>query len=103
MTFRVIADTEAQRDWDEAVDWYEDRDPGTGLRFDDVLRNFLQTLAREPERFRLATRLTRKAKVPDPWPFSVYFVINREHQEIKVLAVWHGSRNPAELRRRLRN
>jgi plasmid stabilization system protein ParE len=102
MTFKVIAEAEAELEWNEAVDWYEGREPGVGLRFDDELRKFLQTLARDPERFRLATRLTRKAKVPGPWPYSVYFTVNHEQREVKVLAVWHGSRHPAELRRRLK-
>ena len=48
MTFKVIADLEAKREWNEAVDWYEAREPGVGLRFDDALRTFLQTLADRP-------------------------------------------------------
>jgi plasmid stabilization system protein ParE len=102
MRFKVIAEAEAKRDWHEAVLWYEGREAGAGLRLDDAIRNFLQTLSRQPERFRLATRLTRKAKIPSPWPYSVYFVINTEFREVKVLAIWHGARNPAELRRRLK-
>jgi len=102
MTFKVIAEAEAKREWNEAVDWYEEREPGVGLHFDDDLRTFLQTLAQSPERFQLFTRLTHKAKVPPPWPHSVYFTINRQHREVKVLAIWHGARNPAELRRRLK-
>ncbi len=102
MTFKVIADGQAKLEWNEAVDWYEQRERGIGLQFDDELRRFLQTLARNPERFRLATRLTRKARMPEPWPYSIYFTINQEHREVKVLAIWHGSRNPVELRRRLK-
>jgi plasmid stabilization system protein ParE len=102
VTFKVIAEAEAKLEWNEAVDWYEKREPGVGLRFDDAVRAFLQTLARDPERFRFATRLTRKAKLPRPWPFSVYYTINEEFREVKVLAIWHGKRNPAELRPRLK-
>ena len=102
MTFKVIAEAEAKRDWNEAVDWYEEREPGVGLRLDDTIRTFLQTFSRQPERFPLATRLTRKAKILGPWPYSVYFTINTEHREVKVLAIWHGKRNPDELRRRLK-
>jgi plasmid stabilization system protein ParE len=102
MTFKVIAEEEAKRDWNEAVDWYEERESGVGLRLDDTIRAFLQTLSRNPERFAQATRLSRKAKIPGPWPYSVYFVVNTEFREVKVLAVWHGARNPAELRRRLK-
>jgi plasmid stabilization system protein ParE len=102
MTCKVIAEAEAKWEWNEAVDWYEGREAGLGLRFDDALQTFLQTLARNPERFRLATAMTRKAKMPPPWPYSIYFTINTEHQEVKVLAIWHGSRNPAKLRSRLK-
>ena len=57
MTFKVIAEAEAKREWNEAVDWYEERETGVGWRFDDELRTFLQTLAQNPERFQLFTRL----------------------------------------------
>jgi plasmid stabilization system protein ParE len=102
MTFKVIAEAEAKREWNEAVDWYEASETGVGWRFDDELQAFLQTLKQDPERFRLAARLTHKAKMPEPWPYSIYFTVNTEHREVKILAVWHGSRNPAELRRRLK-
>jgi len=45
MTFKVIAEGEAKLEWNEAVNWYEDRQPGVGLRFDDALLKFLQTLS----------------------------------------------------------
>ena len=32
MTFKVIADDEAKREWSEVVDWYDNREPGIGLR-----------------------------------------------------------------------
>lgn len=102
MTFKVIAEAQAKREWNEAVDWYEDQQSGVGLRFDNALRTFLNTLSQNPERFRLYTRLTHKAKVPRPWPYSVYFTISTTHREVKVLAIWHDARNPVELRRRLK-
>lgn len=101
MTFAVIAEGAAKREWNEAVDWYEARESGVGLRFNDALRTFLQFLARDPERFPLITRLTRKARMPRPWPYSIYFAVNTMHCEIKVVAIWHGARSPAVLRRRL--
>jgi plasmid stabilization system protein ParE len=102
MTFKVIAEAKAKWEWNEAVDWYEAQETGVGWRFDDELQAFLQTLKYNPERFRLAARLTHKATMPEPWPYSVYFTINGEHREVKILAIWHGARNPAELRQRLK-
>jgi plasmid stabilization system protein ParE len=102
MTFQVIAEAEAKREWNEAVDWYEGREKGVGWRFNDELQIFLSGLAHGPERFKLVTALTRRAKMPKPWPYSIYFAVNQHHREVKILAIWHGARNPAELRRRLK-
>ncbi|HEY3761136.1 MAG TPA: type II toxin-antitoxin system RelE/ParE family toxin [Verrucomicrobiae bacterium] len=102
MTFSIIAGAEAKREWNEAVDWYEAREIGVGWRFNDELQAFLQILRHNPERFQMATTLTRKAKMPEPWPYSVYFTINKEHREVKILAIWHGARNPTDLRQRLK-
>ncbi len=66
MTFRVIAKAEAKREWNEAADWYETQETGVGWRFDDELQAFLQTLKHNPERFRLAARLTHKATMREP-------------------------------------
>ena len=51
MTFSVIAEAEAKREWNEAVDWYEERETGAGWRFDDELQAFLQSLAQAPNDF----------------------------------------------------
>lgn len=102
MTFKVITDADAERDWHEAVMWYEERELGVGVRLNGAIHAMLQTLARQPERFPRATRLTHKAKVPPPWPYSVYFTVNTEHREVKVLAIWHGRRSPDALLRRLK-
>ncbi len=102
MSFSVIVEADAERDWDEAVIWYDDREPGVSQRLNVAIRAVLHTLAVQPERFSRATRLTHKAKVPSPWPYSVYFTINSEQCEVKVLAIWHGARNPSELRWRLK-
>ena len=102
MTFTVIVEAAAEQDWHEAVMFYDEREPGVSHRLNVALRELLNTLAHQPERFLRATPRTRKAKVPPPWPYSIYFTVNTEHREVKILAVWHGSRNPAELRRRLK-
>jgi plasmid stabilization system protein ParE len=100
MRFRVIVEADAEREWQQAADWYEERESGVGLRFNAAVHQCLQSLAQEPERFPLISRLTRKARIHG-WPYSIFFVINESRQQIKVVAVWHGKRNPARLRRRL--
>lgn len=103
MTFKVIIEDEAKQEWNEAVVWYDKREPGVGLRLNEKIHALLQTLSQQPERFPLATRLTRKVKILGRWPYSAYFTIDTEHREVKVLAIWHGKRNSAELRWRLKS
>jgi len=40
--------------------------------------------------------------MPEPWPYSVFFVVKRQTSEVIISTIWHGARNPAELRRRLK-
>lgn len=102
MSFRVVYDSEATLEFREAIAWYEAQSEGLGVRFTLEVDKVINAISEQPFRFSKKGHNARKAKMPDPWLYSVYFVINREHQEIKVLAVWHGSRNPAELRRGLK-
>ena len=101
MSFAVLTEPVAEREWSDAVAWYEEQETGVGLRFNEEVRTLLRTIAEQPERFPLATVRTRKAKIID-WPYSIYFTVNKEHREVKIVAVWHGSQNPAKLRPRLR-
>jgi plasmid stabilization system protein ParE len=102
MTHRVVIEDEAEREFTETVDFYDQREPGVGQRLADDLLAFFRVICEDPERFPLVTRLTRKAKLPQPWPHSVYFTIRRETSDVVISTIWHGSRNPAELSRRLR-
>ena len=102
MTFRVVIEAEAEQEFTEAVDFYDAREPGVGQRFARELHAFFKIVCEDPERFPRATRFTRQATLPKPWPYSVYFAIKRESLEVVISTIWHGARNPAELRRRLR-
>ena len=100
MTFRVVIEEEAEREFAEAVNFYDGREPGLGQRFARDVRDVFRVACKDPERFSRASRLTRKAKVLN-WPYSVYFAIKVETSELVITTIWHGARNPAELRRRL--
>ena len=101
MSFRVIHDTEATFEFQEAVAWYEGQSEGLGVRFILEVDAVITAITSQPLRFSQAGRRARKARILG-WPYSIYFVVNETHSEIKVVAVWHGARNPAELRRRLK-
>jgi plasmid stabilization system protein ParE len=102
MSFRVVIEEEAEREFAGAVRFYDECEPGVGQRLAQELRAFFRTVCQDPERFPFASRLTQKARMPEPWPYSVYFVVKRQTSEVIISSIWHGSRNPAELRRRLK-
>ena len=101
MSFRVVHDSEAAFEFREAVARYEGQTEGLGVRFTLEVNAVMVAISSPPLRFSKAGRTGRKARVHG-WPYSIYFVVNEAHAEIKVIAVWHGARNPAELRRRLK-
>ena len=100
MSFRIIYDAEAAFEFREAVAWYENESEGLGIRFILAVDKVIAAIALQPLRFLKVGRKSRKAHVRG-WPYSIYFAVNEAHGEIKVIAVWHGARNPAELRHRL--
>ena len=101
MSFRVVHDAEAKREFQEAVAWYEDQSDGLGVRFVLEVDKVIAAVSAQPHRFSPASRKSRKARVLG-WPYTIYFAVNEEHHEVKVIAIWHGARNPGELRRRLK-
>lgn len=66
MTFRVVIEAEAEREFAEAVNFYDKRKPGLGQRFAREVRGAFRIVCENPERFPFASRLTRKAKMPPP-------------------------------------
>ena len=100
MTCKVVIEGEAEREFAEAVAFYDQRKPGLGQRFAVEVRGVFRKVCANPERFVRASRLTRKVKVLH-WPYSVYFAVKPLAGEVVITTVWHGARSPAELRRRL--
>ena len=101
MKFEIIIEEAAEYEWNEAVDWYEEREPGAGLRFNSIVWEYLEKISTEFPRFPQASRLTQRAKIRD-WPYSIFFVVNESHRQISVVAIWHGRRKPAILKRRFK-
>jgi len=101
MSFRLLHDAEAKVEFQEAVARYEAQCQGRGVRFTLEVDKVMNAISVQPLRFSKASQNSRKARVLG-WPYSIYFVVNEAQQEVRIIAVWHGARNPAVLRRRLR-
>jgi hypothetical protein len=101
MTYLPVIEREAEREFAEAVSFYDQCEFGLGQRFARDVWKVFQEVCKDPERYPLATRLTHKAKILN-WPYSVFYSIKLETAEVIISTVWRGSRNPAKLRKRLK-
>jgi plasmid stabilization system protein ParE len=90
----------ARLEFEDAAAWYEEQRAGLGEEFRIEVNAILQQVLRSPERFRLASPSTHKVGLKRFRKYSVYYSI--ELEAVNVIAVFHGARNPAELRRRLK-
>ena len=91
--------TPAQTDYLQAVTWYEERQSGLGREFEIELEALFGRIKRNPESFPIETSATRKARMPR-FKHGIFFTVAVD--EIGVLAIYHPSRNPRTLRKRLK-
>jgi plasmid stabilization system protein ParE len=100
MRRQIIFDAEARLEFEDAVIWYNTQRPGLGDRFEAEVYATFQRILASPERFRAVSKKTRQARVEVFKKYSVYFRV--EPDFIGIVSVFHGARNPAKLRRRLK-
>jgi len=83
-----------------AIAWYEQERPGLGKDFSDEVYRALERAAVQPERFCQVRGRARKIRLKRFKAYAIYFAITDD--VFSVLAIFHGSRSPAELHRRLK-
>ena len=89
----------AERDIEEAREWYGQRSPGVEPRFSDALAAALEIVVSHPLAFPEIERGIRRARV-STFPYVVYYLPKRD--TVRVLAVVHTSRHPDTWKRRRR-
>ncbi len=97
MSRLVKLDPDAQAEFDESYDFYEGRQAGLGERFADQVQRVLDRIAVNPALHAAVLGTVRKAVVRQ-FPFVVLY--REEAAGVRVLAVFHTSRDPADWHRR---
>jgi len=98
MKYKVIIQPEAEDDLANAFSWYEDRRPGLGHNFLLHMEAGLNFIEKSPELHRIGYKGTRMHLVKR-FPYKIIYLF--ETETIRVLAVFHGKRNPEVLKKRL--
>lgn len=90
-------------DISDAINWYEDQQPGLGLEFAADFRSHYRQLARASQLYAVRFADVRRLNL-DRFPYGLFYVIRAP--EIWLLAVLHASRDTktvlAERRRHFR-
>jgi toxin ParE1/3/4 len=100
MSLPVIFQPTALLEFEEAVAWYEAERPGLGREFKLEVRAALKRALINPGHFQRVRGRAQKIRLRRFKKYAIYFAIKEE--TFSVIAVFHGSRNPAELHRRFR-
>lgn len=97
MSTSVVLRRIAQAEFDDAADWYEQRQTGRGAAFTAAVGQALASIAANPSMYAEVHADVREAPVSG-YPYAVYYRI--DPSQITVLAVFHTSRDPADWQSR---
>jgi plasmid stabilization system protein ParE len=97
MTRRFTIQPEAADEANKAFNWYEDQQPGLGGEFYRELTRGFEFVMEHPVMPRIVYRGLRKRKL-DRFPYLIIYRVTDE--ELSVVSVFHGSRNPQIWKRR---
>ena len=94
LVFRRVA----EKEFDKAIAWYERQRQGLGREFRAIMDQTFDRISGNPEAFPKIRGEVRRAVVLRRFPFVVHFLV--EARRIVILAVFHTSRDPEQLKSR---
>ncbi len=90
----------AERELDEAFDYYEAQKPGLGFEFIVEVWAAIKRIERYPEAWQLISRNARRCRT-FRFPYGVIYQIRDDDSEILIVAISHLHRKPNYWRSRL--
>lgn len=88
----LILTPQAEKDFEEAYDWYERQDPGLGKEFARCVDVKIVSVFRAPDQHQVVYKDIIRRALVNRFPFSIYFA--EENDTISVFAILHQHRNP---------
>ena len=83
-----------------SIEWYESKDIALSERFDRSFRRTINLIKSNPEMFQEIGGGQRRAVLSSPFPYSIYYSMDKERGVIKIEEVLHQSKN-RELKKEL--
>jgi len=98
MSPRIVLTREAENDLSEIVEWYENQRSGLGFNFLAEVDAGFRLLASDPRLFPEQYKGVRRYLVRR-FPYKVFYRLVEDN--VVVLAVVHGGRDPAWIKKRI--
>ncbi len=98
MSLPIVFRLEAQAEFDEAFDWYEQQQLGLGEDFLVCVAEVLERVGSMPESYAVVFQDVRRAVV-HKFPYLLLYEIKAD--QIVVLAVFHSKRDPKIWQKRV--
>jgi toxin ParE1/3/4 len=92
MSLPIFVQEEAEAEFDEAFDWYENQRPGRGVAFSGRVQEVFDRISANPLLHAIVSGDVRKAIV-SKFPYNVYYRV--EATRVAVIAVFHQRRDPS--------
>lgn len=92
MVYKLIISPRAQKEIENAIDYYLLYNIDSPKKFIDSLQSTYEVLIANPF-FKIKHKNVRTLKIKK-FPYSLYFVINELNGNVKVLACFHNKQNP---------
>lgn len=91
MSYNVSIETEARQELEDSAQWYEERSKGLGGKFIDAFLGVVGYLETRPLVYTTFEGEYRQAVIK-VFPFVIVYKV--EGNEVRIIAVFHASRNP---------
>jgi plasmid stabilization system protein ParE len=95
----LILTPQAEKDFDDAYDWYESQDSGLGREFARCVDVKITSLHRAPQQHQVVYKSKIRRALINRFPFSIYFIEQKD--VISVFAILHQHRNPEAWKSRV--
>ncbi len=101
MSHRLVVSRAARADHRASLDWFdrETGNPALGDRFTKAVNQAFENMAATPERFGYSRHGSRRVLLR-PFRHAIHYIV--ESPIVHVVAIWHQSRDPQQLHRRVR-
>ncbi len=92
MSFHLIFHPEADKEYLQAYQWYEQEQKGLGERFEKMVEKRLLQIADNPEHYGISKTPYREAST-DVFPYTIGYTLNKRKKLIYVAAIYHAAKS----------